>query len=183
MKMTLNDMADMVEGALSNMYRDNWFFFEHRVGEWTISSEFHYIMKVLYASRFVEYDMDAEYNLMTLVDDCVAQKTIVDDRGRPLKIRPDFIIHKRGNPLGNFLCVELKRRSGKRIKHDFLKLERLTGINNAVGLKYVSNYMFGVSVLMLKRTIKCRWYVGGKCAMERFARVKNDGGIITLLWG
>ncbi len=87
-------MADMVEGTLSNLYHDNWFFFEHGVGEWIISSEFHYIMKVLYAPRFVGHDMDAEYNLMTLVDNRVAQMTIVDDCGRTLRIRPDLIIHK-----------------------------------------------------------------------------------------
>ncbi len=31
-------LKSMLEDAISELYRDNWFFFVHGVGEWSISS-------------------------------------------------------------------------------------------------------------------------------------------------
>ena len=41
-------LKTMIEDAISELYSGNWFFFEHGVGEWSISSEFHSIMKTKY---------------------------------------------------------------------------------------------------------------------------------------
>lgn len=182
MNLCRSDIMEMLEDAISDLYKDNWFFFTQGVGEWTISSEFHHIMKMKYGNRFIGFDMDAEYNLMRTIDHGLAQKMIVDDEGRALKIRPDFIIHRRGCPLGNVLCVEIKRHGGTRLNYDDKKLKCLTRTSDVKGLEGVHNYSFGVSVLMLKRRVECRWYEHGNVDVTRCAWVKVDHDIPLLHW-
>ena len=182
MNLSRSDVMEMLEDAISDLYKDNWSFFTLGVGEWSISSEFHHIMKMKYGKRFIGFDMDAEYNLMRTIDHGLAQKVIVDEEGRVLKIRPDFIIHRRGCPQENVLCVEIKRHGGMRLNYDDKKLKCLTRTSDMRGLEGVHNYSFGVSVLMLKRRVECRWYERGNVGYTRHALVEVDHDIPLLYW-
>lgn len=175
-------LKTMIEDAISELYRDNWFFFTHGVGEWTISSEFHHIMKMKYRSSFPWLDMDAEYNLMGTINHGLAHKMVVDEAGNRLKIRPDFIIHKRGCSSENILCVEIKRHGGPRLEYDCKKLKYLTRMSDMTDLACVHNYLFGVSVLMLKRRVECRWYERGEIAGTRHASVDVKHNVPFLVW-
>ena len=172
----------MLEDAISELYRDNWFFFVHGVGEWSISSEFHRIMKMKYGEYFKEYDMDAEYNLMKKTDCVYAAKVIVNANGKRMYIRPDFIVHRRDSYKGNLLCVELKRKGGKWLKHDYYKLSFLTQMCSEEAGKYVRNYSFGVSVLMLKSRVECCWYERGEVVGTRHASVDVKHNVPFLSW-
>lgn len=180
--MDLDDIIGVLEDAITELYKDNWFFFQSGVGEWTVSSEFHHIMKKKYWKRFKGYDMDAEFNLMTGIDRDYVQKTIVSADGTPLTIRPDFIIHKQDCPKKNLLCVEIKRKGGAWLEHDYYKLAYLTRKSDDMAGRYVSNYAFGVSVLMLKRKVKCRWYENGKAVKNRTASVVFNQSKPSLNW-
>ena len=182
MSYDFDELKMMLEGAMSELYRDNCFFFEHGVGEWSISSEFHSIMKTKYGECFKGYDMDAEYNLMKKTDCAYAAKVIVDANGKTMYIRPDFIVHKRDSYKRNLLCVELKRKGGKWLKHDYYKLSFLTQMCSSEAGRYVRNYSFGVSVLMLKRRVECRWYKRGEIVETRHASVDVKHNVPFLIW-
>ena len=91
---------------------------------------------------FPEFDIDCEYNKTLLGD-----KKNIEDK----KIRPDIIIHKRGNNYDNSVILEIKK-SGKNSKLAKADIEKLKSCMTGS-----LNYDLGVFISILKRKIDICW--------------------------
>ncbi len=72
-------------------------------------------------SELQEYDLDCEYNKHVK-----GAKKILSDNGSEILIRPDLVLHKRGDDHSNLMAVEFKMWSNTKNSNDRKKLESLT---------------------------------------------------------
>ena len=86
-------------------------------------------------SLFQEYDVDCEYNRN---EENIKRRKA----GRP--IRPDIIIHKRGDNENNFIVIEVKTWWNKNTRKDKTKLYEMTDKNG------VFRYQYGISLIIEK---------------------------------
>lgn len=166
--MTFETLIGKVEDAISCIYKKESFLIKEGLSEWTISAQFYYYMRRACQSLQRGYNFDSEYNFMSKVNDKeLARKYICVD-GSKLRVRPDFIIHKRGNPKGNFLWVEMKRKGGVEWESDKKRVKAVTQEMAKEGnIDYVTGYVYGLGVLFRKKEVLCHWFSKNE---EKFAR-------------
>ena len=165
--------------AIESVYREQWYLFEHHLSEWTVSFQLYYYLRHRLCKALGSYSIDGEYNHMSGGDIDFLKKCIGDGQ----VVRPDIIIHRRGNPHwedveANYLWVELKLHGGKPFAADCKKLMVVTG-GRVQGAPRVSGYRYGLGVLMTKTKIECKWYESGMLKRSYFAKVKKSGKMIV----
>ena len=165
-----------VEKTIEQIYTREVYLIRHGLSEWALSAQFNYYMRKACQKALEGFSFDSEYNLMAKIKDRGhAQKSIWLDGGM-LHVRPDFIIHKRDDPLGNFLWVEMKRRGGTGWKNDLKRCMSVTQERvKENGLDYVTGYSYGLGVLFRKTIVTCKWYAGGKEKCERVMTTESSG--------
>ena len=177
--LAFDQLRERVEKAVNTIYRKEYYLTEHGLAEWTLSAQFHYWVRKYCEKSLKGLDFDSEYNHMHFVsknDPAVdsAKKYICSDKGKSL-VRPDFIIHKRGNPEHNYLWVEMKRRGGKDWKDDLKRVKAVTKEQFSDGVtEYVSGYSFGLGVLFHKHNAICIWCRGGDFLLGRKVLEKKN---------
>lgn len=117
--------------------RDWEYLYSVNIYEPTIS---HHIAVYL-ESLFYDYDVDCEYN----------RHLTEDKKLHDCKVRPDIIIHKRGNNNNNLVVFEIKKcgTKSKKGRDDIKKLESCI----SDGL----SYKLGVFIGILKNKINICW--------------------------
>ena len=174
--MNFNELKEIVEKAIAQLYSQEAYLIKYGLSEWTLSAQFHYYMRTACCEKLKEYDFDSEYNLMSKIwDKGYAQKCICVN-GESLRVRPDFIIHKRGDSSGNFLWVEMKRKGGAKWTKDLDRVRAVTkGCIYERGVDYVTGYAYGLGVFFRKRKVICQWYANGN-GVNRRVMAKNSSG-------
>jgi len=178
--MEFDNLKRCVEKTIEYIYTREAYLVTQDLSEWTLSAQFHYYMRKECQKTLKGFSFDSEYNLMAkITNKGLAQKYICVN-GEPLRVRPDFIIHKRGDITGNFLWVEMKRRGGKSWKDDLNRVRCVTKARvNDGGVDYVTGYAHGLGVLFRKRNVICHWYTNGN---ERVGRIMAKDSSGTWKW-
>ena len=174
--MEFDNLKRCVEKTIERIYRREAYLITHGLSEWTLSAQFHYYMRKECQKTLKGFSFDSEYNLMTkITNKGLAQKYICVN-GEPLRVRPDFIIHKRGDITRNFLWVEMKRRGGKSWKDDLNRVRCVTKARvDDGGVEYVTGYAHGLGVLFRKRNVICQWYANGNEGDGRIMAKDSSG--------
>lgn len=102
--------------------------------------------------EYGSYNVDLEYNKNK------ENPKLILLEGKPVPIRPDIIVHKRGSNERNLLAIESKKRSKR--KHDSDKLEAL--------LKQPYNYRVSCYVIFYKKRVLIELYNQNKCFYRRY---------------
>lgn len=174
--MNFDELMKKVEKVIGQIYTKEEDLIKHGLSEWTISAQFYYYMRKECQKALKGYSFDSEYNLMSKIRDKGYVQKCIFASEKSLHVRPDFIIHKRGNSRGNFLWVEMKRRGGMSWKDDLNRVRCVTKacVNNG-GVDYVTGYAHGLGVLFRKRNVICQWYANGKEGDGRIMAKDSSG--------
>ena len=167
-----------VENAISRIYREDAYLIKYGLSEWTISAQFHYYMRLecQHVPELKGYSFDSEYNFMSKISDkgLAAKYICVGDE--KLRVRPDFIIHKRGSSSNNYLWVEMKRVGGWRWKKDLNRVLSVTKTRATEGgVDYVTGYSYGLGILFHKKEVQCNWYANGSDKLMQCGYVDSSG--------
>ena len=169
--MDFDELKKKVENVIEQIYTKEADLIKYGLSEWTIAAQFYYYMRKECQKALKGYSFDSEYNLMSKIRDKGYVQKCIFASEKSLHVRPDFIIHKRGNSRGNFLWVEMKRVGGEKWEKDLKRVRAVTQEPVTVdGIDYVTGYAYGLGVLFRKRNVICQWYVNGK---------EGDGRIMT----
>ena len=174
--MEFDDLKRCVEKTIEEIYTSEAYLIKHSLSEWTLSAQFHYYMRNACLKFLKGYDFDSEYNLMRHINDKGLAQKYICVNGQRLRVRPDFIIHKRGESTNNYLWVELKRRGGEGWENDLKRVMAVTQERvKTEGVDYVTGYTYGLGVLFHKRDVKCEWYAGGRWMANARMSINSAG--------
>lgn len=137
-----NHLEEIIEKALAELYEKDYYLIKTDVQEQAIVSRF-----ALYFEKYIkelkgDYNLDLEYNR-----NLKNPKRRVDTKKR---IRPDLIVHKRGNHQNNLLVLEFKTYWYKEITEDINKVKEL--IN-----KEPYKYHYGAVIFIDKKEHRIFW--------------------------
>ena len=185
--MEFYELKNIVNDAIEKIYTRESYLIEHGLSEWTIAAQFHYYMRKKCQKALKGYSFDSEYNLMSKIEDKGYVQKCIFVSEEPLKVRPDFIIHKRvvspkgGDAIGNFLWVEMKRVGGKKWEKD---LKRVSAVTRACftknGVECVTGYAYGLGILFHKKKVICKWFMNGNEKLECIM-TKDSCGVLRWL--
>ena len=178
--MKFDDLKRCVEKAIKHIYTRETYLITQGLSEWTISAQFHYYMRNECQKSLNGFNFDSEYNLMSKISDKGLAQKYICVNGEPLRVRPDFVVHKRGDIACNFLWVEMKRRGGKGWKDDLNRVRAVTKARvNEGGVDYVTGYAYGLGVLFHKRNAICQWCANGN---EKGGRIMANDASGSWKW-
>lgn len=99
MKTQLNQL---INKALDKLYKEDKYLIDKHLHEQCIVFRFAlYFYNMIQESEFKDYDLDIEYNRNGNKTKCITNY----ENG----VRPDLILHKRGNDNNNLLVLEFKK--------------------------------------------------------------------------
>lgn len=145
---TNKELKFIVEEALNMLYEYDYHLIENKLHEQCMVFRFGlYFHKLIQKTIYADFDLDLEYNKN--INN--SKYTKHNSNG----IRPDLILHERGNNENNILILEFKKTERSR-KKDINKLEDLTSITQ--GYKY----SLGGSILLTitRKDVEVDWYEG-----------------------
>ena len=165
------ELKKILESCVDKMLKNDHYLLENKTHECSISSKIgHYLQNELDALKESdksnipkELVVDAEYNK------CLgSQKTYINRSGEKSKMRPDLIVHIRGENGGekNFMAIEIKKSINGlcEIEKDYTKLEYLTSGENEF------QYQIGAHVVidLSKKSREICWFKNGNQIISRF---------------
>ena len=169
------EIRGAVEDVINHIYSEEWFLIHNGASEWTIAAQFHYWIRHLWPENFPRnLNFDSEYNLMSYVGDKGFARKLISVNGEKLRVRPDFLIHKRDNSSQNILWVEMKRHWGKDWNDDLFRVRAVTQSKCHEKLDYVLGYNFGLGILFHKREVFCQWYKQNRFHEGRLGRFVSE---------
>jgi hypothetical protein len=119
---------------------------------------FHYLQNNM-DNDFAELNLDCEYNKKG-----EEPKTIPDEDGKQVHIRPDMLLHSRGNGVRNVAAVEFKGWWSKESReHDAKKLKALTNLDGQYA------YKIGIFVCLGKsfEKVEYKYFLNGELFLKR----------------
>lgn len=129
------DLLQIVNSALTRVYREHDYLIQNRVSERSIVFWFGiYFHELVAETRFETFDIDVEYN-----------RNFQDSKRTPNFEHgtfPDFILHRRGSNDHNILIIEFKPWWNTGTDDDITKLCDFTRPNGGY------NYTIGLSILL-----------------------------------
>lgn len=180
--MPFETVQSFVEESISSFYRNDWYLVDNHLSEWTISYPLYFYLRKRFGRQKWKCHVDGEYNHMALGNKVQLWRKLMIIRGDKKSVRPDIIIHRRGprtgrGDMGNLLWIELKTHGGSAIDRD---IERLKGVTGPVkeGSDEVTGYGFGLSLLIQKTKVECRWFREEALCQFRLAKVRNEGRVL-----
>jgi hypothetical protein len=147
-------LKKLLEDSINDVYAEERFILKFEMQDINgLEQAFGFRLGVHLSERikFTDYktmDLDAEYNKNLGLSKMLEEF----ENG----IRPDLLLHQRGNHKHNFLAIELKGYWNKVINKDERKL---IGLTSSAG-DY--NYLLGALILIGKTSAKINYYVDGK---------------------
>ena len=166
--MNFDELMKKVEKVIEQIYTKEEDLIKHGLSEWTISAQFYYYIRKECQKALKGYSFDSEYNLMSKIRDKGYVQKCIFASEKSLHVRPDFIIHKRGDSGGNFLWVEMKRVGGEKWEKDLKRVRAVTQEPVTVdGIDYVTGYAYGLGILFYKKKVVCKWFMNGDETVER----------------
>ena len=153
-------LIEMVNKALDKLYENDKILIQNDVHEQTIVSRFTKYFENIFEAMIndIELSVDNEYNRDILSEDTYKK---IKYSGLDHKIKPDFILHKRGSNDKNILVIEFKKEwiiDTKGKKGDVRKLTLLTDLS----LRY--KYQLGLYIEFAKKRehVLISKYINGK---------------------
>lgn len=168
--MDKNNIKTLIEKSLKELIRRDAGIIHRKVKEECINHRLacyleQFLNEFLNAESPTSYNVDLEYN-----KNCNDPKKIIIDENKNVKaIRPDIIIHERGNNDNNLIAFEIKKNYTDR--HDLKKIKSL--------LRSPYNYKYGclISYLPTKPYIKVRLLSNQGQNVEEF-KVKKMNNMV-----
>lgn len=115
--MDLQIIKSKISHCIDRIYNEDGDLFGRKNYEVTVSCK---LSQYLFL-EFQKYDVDCEYDKHKNI------KKKARINGEDKKIRPDILIHKRGNDDSNIVAIEVKKKNNpNRREYDFAKLKSLT---------------------------------------------------------
>ena len=135
MELNKNEIEKRIKMALKILYIKDIYLIENNVEEIAITHKLGMYMENL----FPGYDVDCEYNRITYKNGNLAPK-----KCNKHIVRPDIIVHKRGNNDDNLLALELKKNANNnQEKKDMDKLKNYIselGYSYGIYIDLIPNY-------------------------------------------
>ncbi len=143
-KISFEEMKQIIEKALRILYSEDNYIFHRRLKEECINHRLAKHLESIFPferyresqdSHHLKLTVDLEYNKMGDDDKAIQY----EDYGSDKHIRPDIIIHSRGNNFRNILAIEAKKGYVK--PHDKYKINKL--------MSNPYNYQYGCTISYL----------------------------------
>ncbi|HEY8462421.1 MAG TPA: hypothetical protein VIM29_00055 [Bacillota bacterium] len=146
--MDLATVKQIMESSLSRLVEKDSELIDRRVKEECINHRLAIYIDENYrqfCGQRNHCNVDLEYN-----KNLDREKEVYDGNGKPIRIRPDILLHKRGSNDNNLIAIETKKDCFKR--HDMDKIQAL--------LKPPFRYLYGFIILYrpLKPEMKVRFF-------------------------
>lgn len=142
-------LAKVLKDAVENVYKEKRFLLQFKKGleQAFVFRVGLYLNEILKNSKYCNLDLDVEFNKS------IGASKMLEEF--PKGIRPDLLLHERGNHYNNKLAVEFKGYWNKIDKKDIRKLVGLT--SQAGDYKYT----LGVFVNIGKTEPTFRYFING----------------------
>lgn len=168
---TKEELQVQIFETLRVLYIHEFELIKRNINEVCIASYFWYYFKNLYDDKYIDMNIDMEYNKCGIDDKSYYLITGEEKR----RARPDFIIHKRSCNKNNFLYLEFKKNT-RGLDNDYKKITAFTKQNwddRDIDSRFIYKYRYGVSIVLGEDTVYLSWFEDGKKTDEELITVKD----------
>lgn len=158
--MNIDKFLTYINDALDELYINDQYLIKNETHEMSIVSKFTtYLTIVLLNNNFNngDYNIDNEYDKDRLSESGL--KEIIYNN-KIINIRPDLIIHTRGNNDNNLVAIEFKKESNKNNKAKWFDNEKLKILTDN-NYRYKYQYGFYIEFTIKRENVIVKIYKDG----------------------
>jgi len=157
--LSFDDLEIVIIKSVKEVYAKDKYLINDRVHECSISHKFAIYLENNLKKKIIGFCTDIEYNKNI----SNKKEILIDDKVK--EIRPDIIVHKRGNNDNNLLFIEIKK-SNSNDMYSLCKVKQATCGNQL-------NYKYGVYLDFEKDKFIIKYYKKGTEIKTKIVNIKN----------
>lgn len=173
--MDIKQINDLINNAMDKLYEKDAYLIINNLSEQSISHKIGKYIEELLEGRGLdvdcEYDRDIQRgnfrkSIYVLSEELAAiRKKVSQEELTELTVRPDIIVHQRGNGDRNSLIIEIKKEyKGRTIGDEFdkLKISHFTSPNKGNNLNYAYGVYLEIDTQTEEKSYRINYYQNGE---------------------